>query len=217
MRWAGAGRRRKSPRAPRPPTPEYHRPADLVDRHFYAAAPNRLWVADFTYCRTVGGWAYTAFVIDVFARKIVGWKVAAEMTSDLVTTAIDNAIDNRKRCGTTAFDDVIHHSDAGSQYTALAFGQRLAAAGIAASIGSIGDSYDNALAESVNADYKNELVDNQPRFHGVAELSLATAEWVAFYNRQRPHSYCHDLTPDHAERLHYDRIATLNPEEALTT
>ena len=111
---------------------------------------------------------------------------------------------------------MIHHSDAGSQYTALAFGQRLAAAGIAASIGSIGDSYDNALAESVNADYKNELVDNQPRFHGVAELSLATAEWVAFYNRQRPHSYCHDLPPDHAERLHYDRIATLNPEEALT-
>ena len=102
------------------------------------------------------------------------------------------------------------------KYTAIVFGQRLADEGIAASIGSVGDSYDNVPAESVNADYKNELVDNQPHFHGAAELSLATAEWVAFYNRQRPHSYCHDLTPDHAEQLHYDHKRTLNPEEALT-
>lgn len=213
MGWRGASKK-KRPRTTIA-NPANPRAADLVDRQFYAGAPNRLWVADFTYCRTETGWAYTAFVIDVFARKIVGWKVASEMTADLVTAAINNAIDNRNRCGVTDLSN-LDHSDAGSQYTAIAFGQCLAEAGIAASIGSVGDSYDNALAESVNADYKNELVDEQPLFHGATELGLATAEWVAFYNRDRPHSYCHDLTPDAAEQLHYDRLRTLNPEEALT-
>jgi len=214
MDWHGASKK-KTPRTTVGDL-RAERAKDLVDRHFYAAAPNRLWVADFTYCRTAGGWAYTAFVTDVFARKIVGWKVSSQMTVDLVTEAISHAIDSRHRCGTTDLSDLVHHSDAGAQYTALAFGQRLAEAGITPSIGSVGDSYDNALAESVNADYKNELVDNGPRFPGVAELSLATAEWVAFYNRVRPHSYCHDLTPDHAEQLHYDRQCSLDPEEALT-
>ena len=215
MGWHGASKKKRVRTTI--PDAAASRPADLVDRQFYAAAPNRLWVADFTYCRTESGWAYTAFVIDVFARKIVGWKVASEMTVNLVTDAINNAIDNRKRCGVVDLTRLIHHSDAGSQYTAIVFGQRLAEEGIAASIGSVGDSYDNALAESVNSDYKNELVDNQPRFHGATELSLGTAEWVAFYNRERPHSYCDDLTPDHAERLHYDHMRTLNPEGALTT
>ncbi|GED98728.1 integrase [Gordonia crocea] len=214
MGWRGASKK-KSPRTTTA-NPADERPADLVDRRFTAPAPNRLWVADFTYCRTVAGWAYTAFVIDVFARKIVGWKVATQMTVDLVTDAINSAIEHRNRAGITDLSDLVHHSDAGSQYTALAFGHRLAEAGITPSVGSVGDSYDNALAESVNADYKSELVDYGPRFPGAAELSLATAEWVAFYNRVRPHSYCHDLTPDHAEQLHYDRIAALNPEEALT-
>jgi len=117
---------------------------------------------------------------------------------------------------TQANDPVLHRPIEPAQYTALTFGQRLAEAGIAASIGSVGDSYDNALAESVNADYKNELVDNQPLHHGLAELSLSTAEWIAFYNRERPHSYCHDLTPDHAEQLHYDQLRALNPEGVLT-
>lgn len=214
MRWRGASKK-KSMRTTIPDR-THARAKDLVDRQFIAAAPNRLWVADFTYCRTLSGWAFTAFVVDVFARKIVGWKVSSEMTENLVTAAINNAIDNRKRCGVVDFSSLVHHSDAGSQYTAIAFGQRLVDEGIAASIGSVGDSFDNALAESVNADYKNELVDEQPRFPGAAELSLATAQWVAFYNRERPHSYCADLTPDHAEQLHYDRMRTLDPEEALT-
>jgi putative transposase len=214
MGWQGAIKK-KCPRTT-VAAPSNPRAADLVDRQFWAAAPNRLWVADFTYCRTETGWVYTAFVIDVFARKIVGWKVASEMTERLVRAAIDNAVESRKRCGVVDFRNLIHHSDAGAQYTAITFGQRLSEAGIAASIGSVGDSYDNALAESVNADYKNELVDYGPRYHGLAELSLATAEWVAFYNRHRPHSYCQDLTPDHAEHLHYARIRTLNPEDALT-
>jgi len=215
MGWHGAIKKKRV-RTTIPDTAA-KRPTDLVDRQFYAAAPNRLWVADFTYCRTESGWAYAAFVTDVFARKIVGWKVATEMTVNLVTDAINNAIDSRTRCGVVDLSKLVHHSDAGSQYTAIVFGQRLAEDGIAASIGSVGDSFDNALAESVNSDYKNELVDNQPLFHGATELSLGTAEWVAFYNRERPHSYCHDLTPDRAEQLHYDRMRTLNPEEALTT
>lgn len=213
MGWAGA-LKRKRPRTTTP-DPSDQRASDRVNRQFVASAPNRLWVADFTYCRTQSGWAFTAFVIDVFARKIVGWKVASEMTVQLVEGAIANAIDSRKRCGVTDFSSLVHHSDAGSQYTAIAFGKRLADEQIAASIGTVGDSYDNALAESVNADYKNELVDNEPRYPGATELSLATAEWVAFYNRMRPHSYCHDLTPDHAEQLHYDRQRTPNPEEAI--
>ncbi|MCD2158211.1 integrase core domain-containing protein [Rhodococcus cerastii] len=164
----------------------------------------------------MSGWAFTTFVVDAFARKIVGWKVASEMTTPLVDAAVTNAIDSRKRSGVVDLSSVIHHSDAGSHYTAIAFGRRLADEEIAASISTVGDSYDNALAESVNADYKNELVDNGPRYPGVTELSLATAQWVAFYNHERPHSYCDDLTPDHAEQLHYDRLRTFNPEQALT-
>lgn len=143
-----------------------------------AAAPNRLSVAYFTYCRIVTGWSYTAFVIDVFARKIVGWKVASDIPQQLVTDAIDQAIDSRMRSGTADLRDVVHHSDAWSlgefQYSAVAFTQHLAAEGILTSIGTVGDSYDDALAESVNADYTNELVHYGPRYPGMAELSLAT-------------------------------------------
>ena len=144
MGWRGACKRRRvlttvaDPAAMRAP--------DRVQRCFVAAAPDRLWVADFTYCRTRAGWAYTAFVTDVYARKIVGWKVATEMTQTLVTDAINHAIDTRKRSGTTFLDSLIHHSDAGSQYTAVAFTEHLAAEGILPSIGSVGDSFDNALA-----------------------------------------------------------------------
>jgi transposase InsO family protein len=140
MGWRGACKRRRvrttiaDPAATRAP--------DRVARHFVAGAPDRLWVADFTYCRTRAGWAYTAFVTDVYARKIVGWKVATEMTQKLVTDAINHAIDTRKRSGATFLDDLIHHSDAGSQYTAVAFTEHLAAEGILPSVGSVGDSFD---------------------------------------------------------------------------
>ncbi|TWH05486.1 putative transposase [Rhodococcus rhodochrous J45] len=113
MGWRGATKK-KCPRTT-VGSPSNPRAADLVDRRFWAAAPNRLWVADFTYCRTETGWVYTAFVIDVFARKIVGWKVAAEMTANLVATAIDNAVESRKRFGAIDFTNLVHHSDAGSQ------------------------------------------------------------------------------------------------------
>lgn len=213
MGWRGACKRRRvrttvaDPAATRAP--------DRVRRCFVAGAPDRLWVADFTYCRTRAGWAYTAFVTDVYARKIVGWKVATEMTQKLVTDAINHAIDTRKRSGATTLADLIHHSDAGSQYTAVAFTEHLATEGILPSIGTVGDSFDNALAESVNSSYKSELIDCQPLYPGATELSLATAEWVAFYNRQRPNGYCQDLTPDRAEALYYHRQRHPHTEEAL--
>ena len=213
MGWRGACKRRRvrttiaDPAAVRAP--------DRVQRRFVAEAPDRLWVADFTYCRTRAGWAYTAFVTDVYARKIVGWKVATEMTQRLVTDAINHAIDARKRSGTTALESLIHHSDAGSQYTAIAFTERLAAEGILPSVGSVGDSFDNALAESVNSSYKTELIDHQPLYPGAPELPRAPAEWVAFKNRQRPNGYCQDLTPDRAEALYYHRQRHPQTEEAL--
>jgi putative transposase len=213
MGWRGACKRRRvrttvaDPAATRAP--------DRVKRQFVAGAPDRLWVADFTYCRTRAGWAYTAFVTDVYARKIVGWKVATEMTQKLVTDAINHAIDTRKRSGATTLADLIHHSDAGSQYTAVAFTERLAAEGILPSVGTVGDSFDNALAESVNSSYKTELIDLQALYPGATELSLGTAEWVAFYNRQRPNGYCQDLTPDRAEALYYHRQRHPHTEDAL--
>lgn len=213
MGWRGACKRRRvrttvaDPAATRAP--------DRVARRFVAEAPDRLWVADFTYCRTRAGWAYTAFVTDVYARKIVGWKVATEMTQKLVTDAINHAIDTRKRSGAPSLESLVHHSDAGSQYTAVAFTERLAAEGILPSVGSVGDSFDNALAESVNSSYKTELIDHQPPYPGATELSLGTAEWVAFYNRERPNGYCQDLTPDRAEALYYHRQRHPHTEEAL--
>ena len=214
MGWRGA-LKKKNPRTTIA-DPSAQRVPDLVKRQFRAVAPNRLWVADFTYCRTKSGWVFTAFVVDVFARKIVGWKTSSQMSKNLVTDAVNFAIESRKRSGTIMFSALIHHSDAGSQYTALTFGQRLTEEGIMASIGTVGQSYDNALAESINADYKNELVDNGPLYPGMAELVLATAEWVAFYNRVRPNTYCCDLTPDRAEELHYARVASLKPEVAVS-
>ena len=210
--WRGANKR-KTPKTTIA-KPAAQRAPDRVGRKFTAAAPNLLWVADFTYCRTVAGWSYTAFVIDVFARKIVGWKVASEMTQQLVTNAINRAIDSRMRSGITDLSDWYIIATRG-QYTAVAFTQHLADEGILTSIGTVGDSYD-ALAESVNADYKNELVDYGPRYPGMAELSLGTAEWGTWHNRERPNTYCCDLTPDRAEELPYAQIQPRQPEGAVT-
>ena len=186
---------------------------DLVQREFTATAPNRLWVTDLTFVATWAGVAYVCFIIDAFSRMIVGWRVASHMRTEMILDAIEMARWSRGH----RHADLRCHSDAGSQFTSIRYGERLAEIGATPSIGTVGDSYDNALAESVNSDYKNELVDNQPLYHGATELSLGTAEWVAFYNRERPHSYCDDLTPEYAEQLHYDHMRTLNPEGALTT
>lgn len=164
--------------------PAEHRLADLVNRQFSAPAPNRLRVADITYVRTWQGFCYTAFVTDVCTKKIAGWAVAATVrTEDLPLEDFNHAVWQEN----TDLSELIHHSDRGSQYLSLAYTDRLAELGIAPWLGSRGDSYDNALAEAVNAAYKTELVYRGKPWRTVAEVELATARWVAWYNQERLH------------------------------
>ena len=157
------------------------RPADLVHRDFRAPAPNRLWVADLTYVRTWSGFAYVAFIIDAYSRAIVGWHVSRSLHADLVLTALGHALWAQKG----PFDGLVHHSDRGVQYRSFRYTERLAAAGIATSVGSRGDSYDNALAETVNGLYKAELVYRRGPWRGREDLELATLEWVTWFNQER--------------------------------
>lgn len=157
------------------------RPADLVQRNFRAPAPNRLWVADLTYVRTWAGFAYVAFIIDAYSRYIVGWHVARSLHTDVVLAALEHALWVRKG----PFDRLVHHSDRGVQYLSIRYTERLAAAGIATSVGSRGDSYDNALAETVNGLYKAELVYRRGPWRGREDLELATLDWVDWFNHRR--------------------------------
>jgi transposase InsO family protein len=156
-------------------------PADLVQRNFHPPAPNRLWVADLTYVRTWSGFAYVAFIIDAYSRYIVGWHVSRSLRSDLVLTALEQALWARE----SPFDGLVHHSDRGVQYLSIRYTERLAEAGIASSVGSRGDSYDNALAETVNGLYKTELVYRRGPWRGREDLELATLEWVDWFNNRR--------------------------------
>jgi putative transposase len=170
------------------------RPADHVQRCFTAERPNQLWVVDFTYVPTWAGMGFTAFVTDVYARRIVGWRTTNRIPTELPLDALEMALWVRDRAGDTV-DGVIHHSDAGSQYTALRYSDRLADVGAIASIGTVGDSYDNALAESVVGLYKNECVKIDGPFKTVDELELATLSWVHWFNEHRLHSSIRYLTP----------------------
>jgi transposase InsO family protein len=163
-------------------TPEVttERPQDLVRRQFTAARPNQLWVADFTYVATWRGFVYVAFVIDVFSRRIVGWRAHPTMRSDLVLDALEQALAER---GTEA--GLIHHSDRGRQYLSMHYTERLADAGIAPSVGSRGDAYDNALVESVIGLYKTEVIHRGGPWRGFDDVEYATLEWVAWFNTQR--------------------------------
>ena len=181
---------------------------DLVDRRFYAAAPNRLWVADFTYVPTWMGFVYVAFVIDAYSRRILGWRAARSMTTDLVLDAIEHAFFTRAQDGTTSLHGLIAHSDAGSQYTSVAFTQRLIDEGVDPSVGSVGDALDNALAETTVGSFKNELIRRQGPWRDVNQVELATAEWVIWFNTERPHEYLDDFTPKAAEKLYYDHRRT---------
>lgn len=172
--------------------PADSRPADLVNRQFVAAAPNRLWVADITYVRTWQGFCYTAFVTDVCTRKIVGWAVSTTMrTDDLPLQAFNHAVWQSN----SDLSELVHHSDRGSQYLSLAYTDRLIELGIAPSVGSRGDSYDNALAEAVNAAYKTEVINRGKPWRGVDGVELATAEWVAWYNQERLHEALGYVSP----------------------
>ena len=173
------------------PGPLSQRPADLVERVFAAAAPNRLWLADITYVWTVSGFCYTAFIVDAFSRRIVGWRVAASLRAELALDALEMAIWARG----ADLAGLVHHSDRGVQYLAIRYTERLADAGAVNSVGSKGDSYDNALAESVNALYKAELIRRQRSWRSVEEVELATADWVDWWNERRLHGACGDIPP----------------------
>lgn len=178
------------------------RAADLVKRQFTAGAPNRLWVADFTYVATWAGTVYVAFAIDAFSRKIVGWRASMSKETDLVLDAIDMGLRHRNYRPTNGDDKLIHHSDAGSQYTSFRFTQHLIDADIDASIGTVGDAYDNALAESTIGLYKTELIKPQGPWHNKNEVEIATAAWVEWYNNRRLHSACSYRPPTEFETLY---------------
>jgi putative transposase len=184
------------------PDPAATRPPDLVDREFTAERPNQLWVVDFTYVPTWSGMAFTAFVSDVFSRRIVGWRTAASMPTELPLDALEMALWTRARAG-HGVEGVIHHSDAGSQYTAIRYANRLADAGAVASIGSVGDSYDNALAESVIGLYKTECMHRDGPWRGTDDLELATLSWVDWFNTTRLHSSLGYLPPIEYENNYY--------------
>ena len=158
------------------------RPADLVDRHFVATRPNQLWVADLTYVATWAGFVYVAFVIDVFARRIVGWRVSSSLRTDFVLDALEQAI--YARCDDTV-GDLVHHSDRGSQYLSMRYTERLADAGIEPSVGRRGDSYDNALAESVIGLFKAEVIRRKGPWRTLEAVEFATLTWVDWFNHRR--------------------------------
>jgi putative transposase len=197
IRGARRGRRVFTTRA----DPAATRPADLVQRVFSAARPNELWVTDLTYVATWAGVAYVCFIIDAFSRRIVGWSVAGHMRTDMVLEALQMAAWQRG----TRLDGLRCHSDAGSQFTSIRYGEHLAELGAVPSIGSVGDSYDNALAETVNGLYKTECIrgpDVGP-WRTVGEVELATLAWVHWFNEQRLHSYLDDVPPAEFEAAFY--------------
>lgn len=178
------------------------RPADLVERVFTALAPDRLWVADLTYVWTRAGFCYAAFIIDAFSRRIVGWRVSASLRTDLALDALEMAIFTR---GDRALTGLIHHSDRGSQYLAIRYTERLDDAGVVNSVGSRGDSYDNALAETVNGLYKAELINRRGPWKSMEQVELETAAWVHWWNTQRLHSACDDIPPAEYEAAYHQR------------
>jgi len=170
------------------------RPADRVQRCFSASRPNELWVVDFTYVPTWSGMAFTAFITDVFSRRIVGWRTMNKMPTELPLDALEMALWVRDRAGHDV-TGVIQHSDAGAQYTALRYAERLTDVGAIASIGAVGDSYDNALPETVVRLYKTECVKIDGPFRTVDELELATLSWAHWFHEDRLHSSIGYLTP----------------------
>ena len=175
------------------------RPADLVERSFAAARPNALWVADLTYVATWSGFAYAAFVMDVFSRRIVGWRVATTLRASLALDALEMTIWSRRE----RLDGLVHHSDQGVQYLSIVYTERLSTEGAMTSVGSRGDSYDNALAESVIGLYKSELIHNRGPWRTVEDVELATLSWVHWWNTTRLHSAIGHVPPDEFEAAHY--------------
>lgn len=188
----GVTRQKTPPTTTKPASPKrLETRADLVNRVFRAEAPNRLWVADITYVLTKKGWCYSAFVVDVYSRYIVGWAVGTSLSAELALAALEQALWARHG----EVEGVVHHSDRGVQYTSICYSQRLEEAGAAPSVGSRGDSYDNALIESVNGLYKAELIWRRSAWRDAAAVEAATADWVAWWNNGRIHSALDYVTP----------------------
>jgi len=197
LRGAARGRRFKVTTVPDASAP---RPADLVQREFSASHPNQLWVADITYVATWQGFAYVAFVIDVFSKYLVGWRVSSSLRSDLALDALEQALHARP-----FREGLIHHSDRGSQYLSIRYTERLAEAGIEASVGSRGDSYDNALAETINGLYKTEVIYRSGPWRSVEAVELATLAWVDWFNNRRLLSSIGHVPPAEFEADYYRR------------
>jgi putative transposase len=191
------------------PGPAAARPRDLVRRRFSPPAPDRLWVADFTYVAAWSGTVYVAFVIDAYSRRILGWRTATTMRTSLVLDALEQALWTRRRDGRADLAGLVHHNDAGSQYTSIAFTERLAAAGVSASVGTVGDAYDNALAESVIGLYKTELIHRSGPWRTAEQVEIATLDYVDWFNHHRLYEVCGDIPPAELEAAYYSHNASL--------
>jgi len=191
---------------------ETERPADLVERQFVAQAPNQLWVADLTYVRTHSGWVYAAFILDVFSRMVVGWQVSTSLRTDLALDALDMGLWARRRTGQDVAG-LTHHSDRGVQYRAIRYTERLAEAEAVASVGSKGDSYDNAMAEAFNSLFKAECIRNpvmRPKggWKSVGDVEIAVAEYVDWFNHRRLHGEIGLVPPAEFEASHWASLTT---------
>jgi transposase InsO family protein len=186
------------------------RPHDLVKRCFSADRPNQLWVADLTYVPTWRGFAYVTFVTDVISRRIVGWRVSASLRSDLALAALEQALHDRRDV-----DGLVHHSDRGVQYLSIRYTDRLAEAGVEASVGSVGDSYDNALAETINGLYKAELIRPNGPWENLEEVEFATLEWVDWFNNRRLLGSIGDVPPAEFEAMYHAERKSQTKEVGL--
>jgi len=179
------------------------RPLDLVERNFHATRPNQLWVADFTYVATWAGFVYVAFVIDAFARRIVGWRVSRTAQAGFVLDALEQALHERRPVRGAG---LVHHSDRGGQYVSIRYTERLAEAGIEPSVGSVGDSYDNALAETINGLFKAEVIRRRGPWRSFEAVEFATLEWVEWFNNRRLLEPIGDIPPAEAEARYYAQL-----------
>ena len=193
------------------PSKENRDPFDLVQRNFTATRPNQLWVADFTYVATWAGFVFVAFIIDVFSRMIVGWRASTSMSAELTLDALEQAIWARDISG-----KLIHHSDHGSQYLSIRYSERLAEAGIEASVGSVGSAYDNALAETINGLYKTEGIRKRGPWKNLESVEYATLEWVHWFNNVRLFEPIGNMPPAELEKAYYTDLHSLPVAAGLT-
>jgi transposase InsO family protein len=193
------------------PSKENRDPFDLVQRNFTATRPNQLWVADFTYVATWAGFVFVAFIIDVFSRMIVGWRASTSMNAELTLDALEQAIWARDISG-----KLIHHSDHGSQYLSIRYSERLAEAGIEASVGSVGSAYDNALAETINGLYKTEVIRKRGPWKNLEAVEYATLEWVHWFNNVRLFEPIGSIPPAELEKAYYTDLHSLPVAAGLT-